>query len=241
MPGMTRLLPAGAGHPDFDPPEPRAVPVHAGRDPTPARWRAGRRRWPSALRDHTLRDVSPRRRTVACACSSTSIARRPRRLGSDAGHHRHALRRLWATADLHDLWTGGQYRVMLEVAPQYQRDPSALQKIYLPANIPSQPLQHRARRISSRSRASCQADRHAGAALGASPPSSMAPRASPATVSDQFPAATISFNLAYGTSLGKAVTAIERAARDIGLPESILTDLPAPPPSSVARSPASRG
>src|SRR5881628_4195438 len=34
-----------------------------------------------------------------------------------------------------------QYRVILEAAPQYQRDPSALQKIYMPANIPSQPLQ----------------------------------------------------------------------------------------------------
>ena len=33
-----------------------------------------------------------------------------------------------------------QYRVILEAAPQYQRDPSALQKIYMPANTPSQPL-----------------------------------------------------------------------------------------------------
>ena len=33
-----------------------------------------------------------------------------------------------------------QYRVILEAAPQYQRDPSALTKIYVPANIPSQPL-----------------------------------------------------------------------------------------------------
>jgi hypothetical protein len=30
--------------------------------------------------------------------------------------------------------------VILEAAPQYQRDPSALSKIYMPANIPSQPL-----------------------------------------------------------------------------------------------------
>ena len=39
-----------------------------------------------------------------------------------------------------------QYRVILEAAPQYQRDPSALSKIYVPANIPSQPLRPRARR-----------------------------------------------------------------------------------------------
>ena len=39
-----------------------------------------------------------------------------------------------------------QYRVILEAAPQYQRDPLADQNL-LPANIPSQPLQSRAQNI----------------------------------------------------------------------------------------------
>ncbi|MBB4196511.1 multidrug transporter subunit MdtC [Rhodoblastus sphagnicola] len=38
----------------------------------------------------------------------------------------------------------------------------------------------------------------------------------------QFPATTISFNLAKGVSLGEAVTAVDNAAKDIGLPESFL-------------------
>lgn len=38
---------------------------------------------------------------------------------------------------------------------------------------------------------------------------------------DQFPAATISFNLAAGASLGEAISAIEKAKRDIALPLSI--------------------
>jgi multidrug efflux pump len=39
----------------------------------------------------------------------------------------------------------------------------------------------------------------------------------------QFPAATISFNLAPGSSLGAAVTAVRDAARSIGLPDSFGT------------------
>jgi multidrug efflux pump len=40
---------------------------------------------------------------------------------------------------------------------------------------------------------------------------------------EQFPAATVSFNLAPGASLGDAVDAIEKTERDIGLPASIQT------------------
>jgi len=39
----------------------------------------------------------------------------------------------------------------------------------------------------------------------------------------QFPAATISFNLAPGSSLGAAVTAIKQAEQEIGMPESVFT------------------
>ena len=39
----------------------------------------------------------------------------------------------------------------------------------------------------------------------------------------QFPAATLSFNLAPGASLGQAVQAIEAAERDIGLPPGVRT------------------
>ena len=50
-----------------------------------------------------------------------------------------------------------QYRVILEAAPQYQRDPSALPKIYVPANIPSQPLQSSSAQNIQPSRPSCRA------------------------------------------------------------------------------------
>ena len=38
----------------------------------------------------------------------------------------------------------------------------------------------------------------------------------------QFPAATLTFNLSAGVALGDAVDAINRAARDIGMPNSVL-------------------
>jgi multidrug efflux pump subunit AcrB len=39
----------------------------------------------------------------------------------------------------------------------------------------------------------------------------------------QFPAVTLSFNLAPGSSLGRAVDAIQKAQREIGLPETVVT------------------
>jgi multidrug efflux pump len=115
-----------------------------------------------------------------------------------------------------------QYRVILEAAPQYQRDPSALTKIYLPANIPSQPLQ-------------------SSSAQNIQPLSSFVPGASSTQVplsafaemirttaplaiahQEQFPSVTLSFNLAHGAALGDAVNIISSAERAIGMPTSVI-------------------
>jgi multidrug efflux pump subunit AcrB len=52
------------------------------------------------------------------------------------------------------------------------------------------------------------------------------PAATPLSVSHQgqFPAVTLSFNLAEGVALGQAVEAIRGALRDIGLPSSVRAD-----------------
>src|SRR3989442_9297307 len=47
------------------------------------------------------------------------------------------------------------------------------------------------------------------------------PRCSPVNHQGQFPAVTMSFNLAPGTVLGDAVTAIEQAMLEMGLPATI--------------------
>ena len=93
-----------------------------------------------------------------------------------------------------------QYRVILEVRPQDQQDASSLQRLYLKAqtgeSVPLSAFAHFER--------------------GASPLS--------INHQGQFPAATISFNLAPGMALGHAVTAIRGAEAQIGLPPGVRAD-----------------
>ena len=92
-----------------------------------------------------------------------------------------------------------QYRVVIEVPQAFQGGPEALAHLSLTAgNGTEVPLTSFAR-ISER------------------------PTALSINHLDQFPAATVSFNLAPGASLGEAVEAIENAERDLGLPASIRT------------------
>jgi multidrug efflux pump len=92
-----------------------------------------------------------------------------------------------------------QYRVVLEVHPDFQKGPQALSDIYI-ASSDGQPV-----RLSTIAR--------------------VVERSAPLVVNHigQFPAATISFNLARGHSLGEAVDAIRAAEREIGLPASMRT------------------
>jgi multidrug efflux pump len=90
-----------------------------------------------------------------------------------------------------------QYRVVLAVKPGFQQNPSSLQTIYLRGASGGQvPLG-----------AIAQATETTGPLL--------------ISRQGQFPAATISFNLAPGASLGEAVKAFESATQEIGLPASI--------------------
>jgi multidrug efflux pump len=88
-----------------------------------------------------------------------------------------------------------QYHVILEVAPEYRRGPSALETLYVPGSNGQVPL----RAIAMWNATSA-----------------------PLTINHQaqFPAVTLSFNLAPGASLGGAVSAIEAATRKVGLPLS---------------------
>ncbi|MBV8260820.1 MAG: efflux RND transporter permease subunit, partial [Paraburkholderia sp.] len=94
-----------------------------------------------------------------------------------------------------------QYRVILEADPVMQHYTDALNSIYLPS---------------------------ATSTTGQVPLSAIAKfheRPAPLLVShlSQFPATTVSFNLAPGSSLGAAVKAIQQAEKDIGLPASFQT------------------
>src|SRR5262245_19661422 len=90
-----------------------------------------------------------------------------------------------------------QYRVVLEAKAQYQNEPSALSGIYVPGS--------------------------AGAQVPLSAVATVERRTAPLAVNhqDQFPAVTISFNLAPGGSLSEAVAAITAAQEEIGMPTSV--------------------
>jgi len=94
-----------------------------------------------------------------------------------------------------------QYRVVLEVKPEFQRGPAALSDIYVTSTVPGQASQQ----------------------VPLSSIANIVERAAPLSINHigQFPAATISFNLARGASLGDAVKAIEAAKVELGLPASV--------------------
>jgi hydrophobe/amphiphile efflux-1 (HAE1) family protein len=93
-----------------------------------------------------------------------------------------------------------QYKVVLEIDPKLQADPSQLDHIYVGATGGKQvPLSAVAR--FERGTAPL-AVRHQG----------------------QFPAATLSFNLAPGAALSEAESAVDNAARELRMPEDIRTE-----------------
>ncbi len=91
------------------------------------------------------------------------------------------------------------YRVVLEVDPEFQQGLASLDALYLPST--------------------------SGAPVPLSAVARVRERATPLAINHlgQFPAATVSFNLAPGAALGEAVDAIRAVEEEIGMPVSIGT------------------
>ena len=93
-----------------------------------------------------------------------------------------------------------QYRVVLEVKPDYRGGPESLNDLRIPSTN--------------------------GTQVPLSAIAQVSERKTPLSINHQgqFPSSTISFNLAPGASLGDAVKAIEAAKEDIGMPLSVRTN-----------------
>src|SRR5215831_11137114 len=120
------------------------------------------------------------------------------RLGVDASDVDNALYDAFGQRQVSIMYRQlNQYHVVMEVAPQFQRSPEALQNIYVRAN--------------SGTPVPLAAFAHFG------------PSNTPLAVSHQgqYPSVTISFNLAPGASLGQATQLIDDAERSIGFPSTI--------------------
>jgi multidrug efflux pump len=91
-----------------------------------------------------------------------------------------------------------QYRVVLEALPRYQLDPTALSKLYVSSSTGAQvPLSAFAR---------------------------IERTTAPLAIAhqEQFPAVTLSFNLAPGAALSQAVAAITKVQTELGMPSSVI-------------------
>jgi multidrug efflux pump len=90
-----------------------------------------------------------------------------------------------------------QYRVVLEAAPEYQRDPNSLSKLFVPSTNGSQ--------------------------VPVSAFATLERTTAPLVISHQaqFPAETLSFNLAPGAALSDALAVIRGCEHEIGMPASI--------------------
>jgi hydrophobe/amphiphile efflux-1 (HAE1) family protein len=93
-----------------------------------------------------------------------------------------------------------QYHVVMEINPRYQEDPSALEHIFINSPITGQPVPLSLLVKLDTSKTGYQTVSHQG----------------------QFPAATISFNLAEGTALSEAFDAIRQAEIDLNKPAGVI-------------------
>ncbi|HEU4627390.1 MAG TPA: efflux RND transporter permease subunit, partial [Steroidobacteraceae bacterium] len=91
------------------------------------------------------------------------------------------------------------YHVILEITPSLQSDPRTLDKLYVKSPVTGQQIP-----LSTFAKFDTQ---HVGYLS--------------INHQGQFPAVTLSFNLAPGYSLGEAVDAIERQAQTLGMPQSV--------------------
>ncbi len=120
------------------------------------------------------------------------------RLGVSMSDIDNALYSAYGQRQIATLFTqSNQYRVVLELAPQYAQQPDDLQRLHVKT---------------------ASGDTVSLAALAR-----VRELPAPLAISHvgQFPAATLSFNLTPGTSLGAAVAAIEQAEAELGMPASV--------------------
>jgi multidrug efflux pump len=155
------------------------------------------------------------------------------RLGITPGAIDNALYNAFGQRLVSTIFTqSNQYRVILEVKPEFQKGPAALNDIYIGTasavqSATTTPI-GQSTAVSTQTSTLKQASNSQATPeqVQLSTVAHVTEKAAPLIVNHlgQFPAATISFNLARGASLGDAVQTIRAAAHEIGLPLSVQTN-----------------
>jgi multidrug efflux pump len=151
-------------------------------------------------REPSLRDVATDQQSSGLRADVTIDRDTASRFGISAQSVDDTLYSAFGQRQVSTIFTQlNQYHVILELAPEYRRTPDALTSVYVPASD--------------------------GRPVPLTAISQVKVTNTPLTISHQgqFPAATLSFNVAPGASLGEAVAAVEDAAQRIGLPGGFRT------------------
>jgi multidrug efflux pump len=164
------------------------------------------RRWALALEDKLkatpgLTDVTSDQDRAGPQVNVVIDRAAAARLGVKVSDIDNALNNAYSQRQMSTIYTQrNQYFVVLEVDPALQTDPVLLDKIYVAsasgAQVPLSAVAHFERATAP------LAVKHQG----------------------QFPAATLSFNLAPGVALGTAEQAVDAAVRDLRMPETVRTE-----------------
>src|SRR6188472_297310 len=150
-------------------------------------------------RDPLFRDVSSEAQEGGLRAALDINRQRAGQLGVSIQGVNDTLNDAFAQRQISTIYgQANQYRVVLEAMPIYQRDPSILSKLYLPGV--------------------------AGAQVPLSAVATLTRTTAPLAISHQaqFPAFSLSFNLAPGEALGDAVERVKIIETRIGMPSSIV-------------------
>jgi multidrug efflux pump len=145
-----------------------------------------------------LRDVSSDQQNQGLAANLVIDRDTASRLGISMTTIDQTLYDAFGQREVSTMYTGlNQYFVVMEVDPQYQNSPDSLNGIYLKSTtglmVPLSTIAHYEQK-----RTSLQVN-HQG----------------------QYPAVTLTFNLAPNVALGDAVTSLEKASQEMGMPSAI--------------------
>ena len=153
--------------------------------------------------DPMFRDVSSEAAVGGLRASLDIDRQRAGQLGVNLQSINDTLNDAFAQRQISTIYgQSNQYRVVLEALPSQQRDPGVLSKLYLPG--------------ASNGTTNAQVPLSAVATLTRT--------TAPLAISHQaqFPAVSLSFNLAPGESLGNAVEEVKKIETQIGMPTSIV-------------------
>jgi HAE1 family hydrophobic/amphiphilic exporter-1 len=147
-----------------------------------------------------LRDVASDQQTSSGMVSLTIDRDQASRFGIQPAAVDQALYDAFGQRQAAQFFTqANSYHVVLEITPELQRDPASLQKLYLKSPLTGQMVPLSAMTKYDTQHVTYLSINHQG----------------------QFPAVTLSFNLAPGAALGQAVDAINRVSAQMRLPATI--------------------